>query len=261
MSTFDRKICVSNIYFLTKALGKKLGDVEIAAGVSPGYFSRFNREESTGNPSVEVLASVSDQLGVTLDALMSRDYSVMSESEKYVMRFLDKLIMKSNSGDTVWERDTKSYIESLGANQDGYAIHPLFENRFDEYTGGWRCCYNSLFFPGYSYHVVGDCFRLCIDERQTFYLMKVEPIETPEAPFDDDKYELYLVKKGRPETICCSCIYGNCVFAHPLKKLYEAAILSSRHVKLSKNVRNAIDSFMIEPQSLGVDDLDGELPF
>lgn len=260
MTAYDKKLCISNVYYLTKEQGKKLGDVETTAGVSAGYFSRLNKEESTANPSIEVLASVADQLGVTVDALISRDYSAMSSSERYVSNFLDKLIKKSNSGESIWERETKAFIEGLGCDQDGDAIHPLYEHIYDGTVQDWRCVYQSLFNPGERYYIVGDCFKLSIDPKQTFYLMKVSMFEQPEPPMDEDEFELYLVKNRHPESICRSWTYGNHVFARALKKLYEAAAESSRHVKLSSNVRSAIDSFMTELQTLG-DDLDGELPF
>ena len=75
MAGFDKKRCLSNVYFLTKQKGLRLGDVETGAGVSLGYFSRLNKVDSSNNPSIEVLVSVADNLGITLDALCGFDFS------------------------------------------------------------------------------------------------------------------------------------------------------------------------------------------
>lgn len=274
MSFYNRKLCISNVYYLTKIQGKKLGDVETSAGVSPGYFSRLNKEDSTANPSIEALASVAFTLGVTVDALISRDYSSMSESERFVMDFLDKLIVASHSGEKIWTRESTTYLKGLSTDEDGDPVHPLFQRFYNNAYNCWDARFTSLFFPGSDYRIADDCFTLNLGDSSDLYLMKVNTPEGEDTVVDTDEYELYAVNCGVPETICRSSMYGNHVFADALETLYAAASESSKHVKLSDNVKNVITAFMNGQQpsfekrqqkslpatGLGFDD-DGELPF
>lgn len=243
MAVYNRKICLSNLYFLSKEKGIRLGDIETTAGVSPGYFSRLNKEDSTANPSVEVLSSVADQLGVPIDGLISQDYSSMSESERFVMDFLDKLVIDSDAGDAIWERQTQSYLNNLDIDQDGNTAHPLFEAFWDENSHEWKATYRSLFFPDDLFVVNGDCFKLQLDNG-SLYLMKVTSSLSPSASNNQDEFELYAVNYGGAGTVCRSWTNGNHVFAGALKTLYVAAAESSKHVKLSDGVRNLITHYM-----------------
>ena len=74
MSNFDRKRLLSNIATLTKDKNVRMGDLEAAAGVSAGYFSRLNKGESNAIPNIEVIAAVADKLEVTIDCLVRVDY-------------------------------------------------------------------------------------------------------------------------------------------------------------------------------------------
>ena len=99
MASFDKNRCLNNIYFLVKEKNLKIGDLEAGAGVSIGYISRLNKDDSKATPSIEFLVSVADKLDVTIDALIQYDYTTPTASERYVMDFLDRLIQKTASFD------------------------------------------------------------------------------------------------------------------------------------------------------------------
>ena len=89
---FDKKRCMSAIYAIAKEKGVKIGDLEKEANVSTGYLSKLNKEENTSSPSIELLLAVARVLGVTIDMLIYSEYEGLSSNERYMLKFLDKLI-------------------------------------------------------------------------------------------------------------------------------------------------------------------------
>lgn len=261
MAGFDKRLCLSNIYYLTKTKGLRLGDVETGAGVSPGYFSRLNKEDSSANPSIEVLVSVAETLGVTLDALCAFDYSSMTESEQFVASFLDKLIEKSRTGEAIWIRETMAEMSNIELDERCESSHPMFtaiqENTIPDYQPHWRIVYISPFFHGEEYHIVGDGFKLPMSDNNTLYLYPVTLSVEPEVPHTSREYDLCMVKHFHVDPICRSSLYGNNTFKEILPKLYEAAGESNRHIGINDDTRRAINFFMTGTPYME----DEELPF
>lgn len=50
---FDKRLFISNIYQLAKERSVKIGDLEKKAGVSVGYLSRINKEDSNTVPTID----------------------------------------------------------------------------------------------------------------------------------------------------------------------------------------------------------------
>ena len=262
MAGFDKKRCLSNVYFLTKQKGLRLGDVETGAGVSPGYFSRLNKGDSSTNPSIEVLVSVADTLGITLDALCGFDFSSMTESERFVASFLDKLIEKSRTGEAIWIRETVAEMSNIDIDEQCESTHPMFtaiqETSDDGYHSYWRIAYMSPFFRGEEYRLVGDGFKLPMSNDNTLYLYPVMSTEEQEPPTPRE-YDLCMVKSFHVDPICRSSLYGSNTFKEILPKLYEAAGESNRHIGLNEDTRRAINYFMTGMDPIFSNDLD--LPF
>ena len=103
---FDKRRCMSAIYAIAKEKGVKIGDLEKEANVSTGYLSKLNKEENTSSPSIELLVAVARVLGVTIDMLVYSEYEGLSSNEKYMLKFLDRLIKKTLSGELQWEKET-----------------------------------------------------------------------------------------------------------------------------------------------------------
>ena len=82
MTAFDKTRCLTNIYYLARQKGIKIGDLEAEANVSTGYFSRLNKEDNKTVPSIETLLLVADKLGVSVDALVRRDYATPTPRER-----------------------------------------------------------------------------------------------------------------------------------------------------------------------------------
>ena len=126
---FDKKKCMSTIYAIAKEKGIKIGDLEKNAGASAGYLSKLSSDGNTATPSIELLLAIADNLGVTIDMLVKTEYDELSENEKYVLKFLDRLIKETKSGVLGWSKDTKNQLLEVGyKEEDGQYIaeHPLF---------------------------------------------------------------------------------------------------------------------------------------
>lgn len=236
MESFNKAICLSNIYYLAKKQGVKIGDLESAAGVSAGYISRLNKEDNTSSPSIEAVVAIARKLEIPLDALLSRDYSALTSAENYLLQFLDKLLLDTTATDLIWEREPVAKICKYGVDEDGYAIHPLFIAEDD------GTAYNSLFHEGESIGLLADGYKVELQPRKVLYIMAVG-VETGES-MPKREYELYSVVRGRPSPICHSVWSEDACFNKRLEEIYAAAAESSKLPKIDPEVKDLIDGFM-----------------
>ena len=99
---YNRSRMIQNIYSIAKTKGKKIGDIETAAGVSAGYISRLAKDDSKGAFTVDFLASIAEQLGVTLDVLAFTDDGQLTENEAGMLTFLDRLTVDTEKYELEW---------------------------------------------------------------------------------------------------------------------------------------------------------------
>lgn len=253
MKEFNKRLCLSNIYYLAKKKNIKIGDLESAAGVSAGYISRLNKADTKTSPSIEMLVAVADMLEVSLDALLHHDFEVLTPGEKYMVDFLSKLIEKTTDNDEIWQRETYSKLSHIRADENGNPNHPLFswQSKFTPGIGGYPeeqsfIGYNSLFREEERVSVCDDGYILPFGD-QSLYLMKViVPTEMDGQGNDAEyEYELYMVDRRWNVSIVCHSTYEeDSPYNQPLADLYGAAADSSKHPILTASVRSAIDNYM-----------------
>lgn len=254
MSTFDKKRCLANIYFLAKEKNIKIGDLESAAGVSAGYLSRINKEESETNPSIELLISVSQTLGVSLDALLNYAFDKQTSTEVFLLKFVEKLTHDTIHDERPWKRESLAYLNDLNCDQNGNVDHPLF-SLYDPYEQTYSSIrYISHFEdnPGSGdVTIYGDCFNTQLPDGSRVYLMRV--IYTP---VEQTGYELYLINNSGISSLCDDNMQGG--FEEALANLYSAATESCKHIKINTATRNIIDAYMTGKNIVPSDD---DLPF
>lgn len=240
MSSFDRKICISNIYALAKEKGIRLGDLEKNGGVSVGYLSRLNKEDSTATPSIDFLVSVADQLDVPLEVLISQPYGDYTPTEGLIFSFISQLVVRTIQDELIWKRELLSSYDEVFFDQ-GECSHPLFD--FDATVTIPEIEYVSLFQPGQ--HPIGDGYVLQATGNDAFYLMKVSDIIYGSA------FELYLVRAGHPQKVCHS---GGTIrtFSKALEQLYLIVAESCEHTKLAPDVKDAIEDFLGKKSRPGI---------
>lgn len=251
---FDKRRCIANIYQLAKEKNLKIGDLEKKAGVSAGYLSRLNKEESTATLSADFVASVAELFGVTVDALISNDYTTPTATEKYLLAFIDKLLSRTNADELAWKKDSFADLAAVGYDPDGEPSHPLYTYGPDGVHSA--PVFNSYFNPGFV--IAGDCYRLMMPGNgpNVLYLMCVNMPGAEDLPFGGVDYELYMVKKWEPKPLCHAWP-ENSPFYNAISQLYNAVKESCKHPRLDISVMMAIDEFMKEQ----VDFDDEQLPF
>ena len=249
---FDKTLCLNNIRYLAKSKGINLGDLETGAGVSAGYLSRIGKEDNKSSPSIEVLSSIADKLGVSLDSLIGYDYAGMAPTERYVIAFIEKLASETLKGVQDWDKETSVTFSQINSFPDGSTSHPLFK------VDGQSVSYNSHFASVVGTKPGGEIYHTQLTDGTSLYLAKVV---YPNVSGVD--YEAYIVSYDYQsdswcvEPVCATNPANETVFDEALARLYNIAKDSCRNVKVNQAVRNAIDSFMRPP----FEDDDGELPF
>ena len=259
LAFYDRKLLLSNINVLKERYGVKIGDLESNANVSPGYFSRLNKEESKASPSIEVICAVAENLGVSVDDLLMVDYSKLTPTQEYLMSFMNKLIKDTQEDNIYWGRETADELNSLEPDYDGDVPHPLFD--METYID-WnedpavkkeitRVCFKSTGY-GCNTKVWGPCYRLRLKNGVTVFVMHVGMNSYSERSHDVESLELWLYDPKSGRQFVCGSI-GQYPFSDKLKALHREIEKAEYRPKIRKDLRYAIDAFM-------EDDLDDDPP-
>lgn len=245
---FERKRCINNIYYLAKKQGKRIGDVEKAAGVSSGYISKLNREDNTSVPGIEFLEGVANEFGVTVDTLINYDLADMTPTEHYIIDFLTKLNSDTQGDKLDWEKESADSLNRM-EDYNGYVHHPLFsletfmrkgETEYpDEVT--------EVVFVSDTYGantaIAGDCYNLRLKNGSVLYVMNISKdvyyTNDPSAfakevwihvPYSGTQF---LANNQTDDGI------GNLVDI-----LYDSISENMQHPKVKPGVRYVIDAFM-----------------
>lgn len=251
---FDKRRCMSAVYAIAKEKGVKIGDLEKEANVSTGYLSKLNKEENTSSPSIELLLAVARVLDVTIDMLVYSEYEGLSANEKYILKFLDKLINDTLSGGLQWEKETKKQLLNVGCDYIGNepcAHHPLFEAVETPNAGetdypesySLDACYYSRFFSDGETRIAGDGFHAKLSPADAdIYIMKVEN-EEAHMGIGYDQFEIYLLQKGGVSPLCCSEFVCSDI-ARQVQNLYKVIVDADSNLGINNEVKSIIDLYM-----------------
>lgn len=218
---------------------KKIGDVEVEAGMTAGYLSKLQKDEAKNNNILDFVVNVSEILGISVDSLVHVDYSSLTKTEKYFADFIDKLIRETTEGELCWDKETMNNLNNYSYQYS----HPLFE--ITERDGGSyepkKFAYKSLFSLGAT--LASDCFKVSLNDS-TLYLMNVN-ISPDSFAFAKEMYFVKYYQGNETSEVIKVCQIKN---GSPLDKiandLVMAAKESSNHIKLDNNAKSIIDDFM-----------------
>ncbi len=261
---FDKKLFFQNVRFLLSEQGIKIGELESKAGVRVGYMSRVEKPESSSEPSINFVATAAKMLNVSIDSLLYSSYVDMTETEKYIVSFLEKLISDTRVDKLGWNVESQSELEHIRISIDGGVSHPLFSpSYFLEDDGEPMPDYSNIIFNSHSFgdetKIIGDCYNAKIKGNTYLYIMYVtrnefvKELKDGEYPFDFRK-EIWMYKEGEKQFLCDSGYESN--MKNIIEELYSAIEGSLKRPKISKDLRKDIDSFMNDE-----DDEDNGLPF
>lgn len=257
--TFEKTRCIENIYALAKKKGLKIGEMEEKAGVSKGYLSRINKEDSTANPPIDLLVSIADQLDVSVDFLIGYANSDLSENEDFIFKYVDKLLKKTNEGKLEWIIQSRSILTVENGDPVDNPLIDVMPNYSDEFDTKYleHVFKSHLYSNGVS--IIGDCYYCYpIKSRTTrVFLMNVRYFDFITEKEDEnrpnayrrseykDAIEVYMeTHKGiRP---ICSTAFVREEIETAVNRLYSSVNDSSSRIGLTGDVKLDMKAFLDE---------------
>lgn len=254
---FNRTLFFDNIAFKLKETGKKIGELENEAGVSPGYISRTSKDGNT-KPGIDFIMKVAAALSISVDTLLKVDLSKLTPTEQYIYSFIDKLVKDTVAGKLDWNRETADYLNNrLEKNDFGYCEHPLFEEEtfFEKGEMDYPDKVTRIVFTSHSYDVhtwiAGDCYYLEMKDYTYLYIMNIcKSVYNRRDPETRVK-EIWMYKNGTKQFLCST--KDTTRLSAYIEFLYATVAEDSKHPKVQKEIKNVIDAFM--------EDGDEDIPF
>lgn len=262
---FDKKRLFENIDYLIRESGKKIGEVEKNAGVSPGYISRSSKDGGA-KPGIDFIMNVAEELHVSVDTLLKGNLATLTPTERYLLGFIEKLNEDTEAEKLDWEQEIGGNLFELKADSYGNTEHPLFHlekyhvmNDNDEITPVQRVLFRSNSF-GTDTYINGSCFHLELSKRNFLFIMNVS-----KTPFESNPelqaLEAWMAVSSEETHFLCSN-KGNLDLARDLNRLYATLTENMKHPQVKKDVRNIIDEFMRKGIKTASDDeSDNNNPF
>ncbi|MBQ9697951.1 MAG: helix-turn-helix transcriptional regulator [Acidaminococcaceae bacterium] len=247
MKEFAKDKLFSNLYHLIKQSGKKIGELEVDVGVSPGYISRMNKD-ANGKPGIDFIIKAADQFNVSIDTLLGVDLTQLSRTERYAFEFIEKLVQETEAENLRWEKETASELNNLNSYAWNNIDYPLFsyETFYEEGEADYpdqvsRVVFNSASF-GFHTAINSDCYNLQMQYDTTLYLMNL--VKSVHKTNDTNAYakEIWLYKPSVGcQLLCCDT---NSNFKIIVDRLFDIVADYFTHPQLKPDFRLAIDAFM-----------------
>jgi transcriptional regulator with XRE-family HTH domain len=243
---YDKNLFISNVYYLAKQRGVKIRDLESGCGVSVGYLARLRQEKKNTAPGADFLLAAAATLSVSLDALLTFDFSAATESESMLHDYLEKLIRETESQQLVWREDGFGYLDTLPVNPDGTTPHPLFDTLPDDAGTESVPFYFSRFrdlrglIPVHTYGCV-------FPEGRTLYLVEVwNTGDDPSSPEDWTELELLMTGPGKYDSMpFCHTDHEKQTRLEPdLKRLFSVVSDAVSLPHLTQEALSYIDSYL-----------------
>lgn len=103
LGEFDSTIFSRNITYLAKKKGMRMAELESCLGISSGYISRTMKESSGKKMSIDMAWKIARVLDVNLHDLISKDMQNQRGNTAMVVKFIDKLTMKTRDAELEWQ--------------------------------------------------------------------------------------------------------------------------------------------------------------
>lgn len=257
---FDKKTFFQNVSYLLTIQNKKIGDLESRAGVRVGYMSRVKKPESSAEPSINFVATAAKFLGVSIDSLLYDNYESMTETEKYIVSFLEKLVKETKEDSLDWEVETPNELLRVVANHEGEINHPLYTPSYTIEDDGLPIPdYANVEFYSKSFgsntRIAGDCYNIKIKGDTWLYIMYVtengfvKELKDGDDPFDFRK-EIWVYKKGEKQFLCDSAPMS--IMKGVVEELYNTIEESFKHPRISRSFKVDMDAFMNDEEDEGL---------
>lgn len=247
MAEFDRNRLLDNVYRLAKQNNIKIGELEQSVGVSTGYLSRLAKDENKGSFSAELLCALADKLGTTMGALVFTDAKGLTDNEKYLMEFLDKLTADTEKYVVEW-----TMMEPMIEDATYIFDHPMFrevEKDGEDEVGNYHIWkemqYDSRYLESGTASIAGNCFYTRIDDfsNTDIYIMNVEQGYRGKYASEKNIFEIYFIRGLKVESVACSVLVCE-QLKETIIRLYQTIEAARSHLTVEKSVRDVMNRFM-----------------
>lgn len=265
IKSFNKYVCFSNIReLLRQKPDVKLGQIEKDAGCQPGYMSRLEKPNSSGEPSVEFVVTASKALGVGLDSLLTVDLVQLTPTENYLVSFIQKLITDTVADKLYWNKESAEYLMRLETDINGCVDHPLcsYETFLEEGETEYPDEVSRVVFTSNAFDVhtaiAGDCFNIRLKNGATVYLMDISKSVYRMNDPNAFAKEIWIFTPG----VGSSFLVDNrsiSSISGLVNNLFTAVSERMKHPRIRKEHLYALDAFM--KGDLDDDPVDDTLPF
>ena len=261
MDGLDKELVFRNIYFLLKLLQVKVGDFEAKAGVSAGYLARASKDDRS-KPGGDFLVNAARILKVNLGTLIGVDLTALRNEDEYFIKFMDKIIVETDSGHIDWETESAFYLNTWRDNDEGPVYHPLFslQTYYEPTESEYPQEVTRIIMVSKSFDentiINGDCYNFRMKNGIIFYIMNISKCNYVASDTAHEAKEVWLFKPSVGAKFICSTLEEG-PLSTKAEEIYTSVMLGSKHVRLDADIRHSIDAFM----QGDVSDDEQEIPF
>ncbi len=233
ISNFDNNVLVSNITYLTKSNGIRLGELERMLGVSAGYISRTVKENTSKKLSINVVWKMAKFFDVGIDDLVSRDFRTPSETADLLRQFIAKLSTQTMLDEIEWNCEG-GYIDE---------INPILSNLpiFSSESDGTVIYHPEHMNQTFKWTLAGDIYSCnAIDKDQCLMII----------PFQTEKYKRSYYdfifynnnQDGIYKTFHCNDPFSR--LEEQVASLYNWILKKVDGIRLAPDVRSIIQNYL-----------------
>ena len=261
---FNKQLMLDNISFLLNAFGKKIGELENEAGVSPGYISRISKEGNT-KPGIEFIMKVADSLNTSLDLLLNVDLTEMTPNERYLVTFLEKLNKDTLDDKLDWNKESADRLNRAETDINGNPDHPLYsyETFYEKSESEYPNEVSRVVFVSNAYNcntiIKGDCFNLRLKNGSILYLMNISKNVYKLSDPDAFAKEIWMYTPSTGSSYLCSN-RDIPPLAVLVNNLYASVSERMKHPRIKRELQYVIDAYLKDDLSDDYDD-DETTPF
>lgn len=238
---FDKSILFRNIRKLLGSTGVKIGQIERDAHCQPGYMSRLEKAGNTTDPTVEFVVTAAKALNVSVDLLVYSDLGRMTETELYILKFLNNLTKDTKDDLLHWKINNMGRYVQSGPNVPAEG-DPIFNYlvAVDFKTDAIQ--YESLFINK-TLRCTGNCYMA--ELKGTAAMIYIMNCVDDSAKQNEVKqfYELYIVSEKKVNPLLSTAQAGE-TLTRAVSRLFEAVEISATHLHINDDVRTIIDIYL-----------------
>ena len=244
----DRNLCIDNIYFLAKKKSLRICDLETSCGVSVGYLARLRKDKNQSFPGTDFLVRVASLLETNIDSLLSFNFRLSTDTERYLYSFISQLTLDSISQKLTWQLDPEcipSPVEKDSFNDFPdhplLSLHPSLPNQEH-----YKEIFLSPFCPLTFDLVPTAAYRALLSKNVYVLFVRATRAENRESESPEVETELFLynMEEKQLSALCHSNSGHPGILGPALDSLFEIVSESCQRTALDQRALNTIDAYM-----------------